>query len=1315
MDLSEDDIAETPKESKKVILAFPGQSRRNVGCDKNLFDSCHVFRSIVLQCDSEIVRLGFPSILPSIFDIDPVSDVIVLQSGTFALQYACAKSWIECGLKVDAVVGHSFGELTAMAISGVLSLEDALKFVTSRALLMKKHWGGGCGSMVSIQASVEKATQMIDSTLRDDGPLDIACYNSQESQVVSGSEASIARLVGSIGSGIKYQRLDVSYGFHSRLCDSLLEDLTVVARSLTYNRPEIPLESGTKEGLDAISPSRLIQHTREPVFFHSAVQRLEKKLGHCVWLEAGVGSSIIPMVKRAVSSPADHYFQAFTSRPGQNCVSQLPEITIELWRQGLSSTYWAFHSPLENALEQIWLPPYQFERTRHWLPFVDRAMEVLKNQTIIDNRPESRPTRTPVELITPADSEGEFTINTECPYYQSLVSDHAVLRHPLCPASMYMECATMAAQSSSRSVEGMSLWFKDLTIDAPLGIDAGRNTSLVIQKRSEGPDWTFSVTSSPKNDQRIKTTSHGKGRFGFKQSGTDKGAQTYHYERLMKDRICSIRAASSTETLKTRRIYGMFSRIVNYGSILKGIVSIALAEREAVAEVEMPPSVSTQACSARSICDTATLDNFIQVAGLLLNTSDDCDAEEAFLAVGVEDINIPASPDLENNRSWTVYVSYTLIDNSRACADVAVLSKDQTLAATINGIRFAKLSFKKLHKLLESANKGRDEDVVKPQLETIPAQISETVPTSGEPADMDGPLRDLLASILEVSDGVIPADVALGDLGLDSLAAAELEDTLQSDFKVESDLSNLPEMTYENLRQIMGAVPDGKSRTPGSLDRNIPYENSGHSSTNNSSPDGYGSDSLTSDAPSVGNEASSEARDPLTLLSRSSLSFHRFACKREFSDYWNVVSVRQDDLMLAYVAAAFKTLGVDLWAMKSNEIAPSLQVLPKHHQVLHRLWQILERLGIVKFTDSGVVRTAKVVSSTPTATILRELEISFPAYAGEFQLMSITGDRLAECLTGKADAARILFGNAHSQQVLGRYYTYSPQLACSTDLLVNFMSDVASSWTNGREIRILEIGGGFGGTTTPLAKLLNAVDCQVSYTFTDISPKLVKAAKAKFSTHSWMEFQTLNLEDDPPPSLQGKCDIVLGTNVVHATSDVVKTCLRVHSLLKDDGIMALSEVTRKIDWYDIVFGLLEGWWCFNDGRDYPLQPAEFWLQSLEDAGFNGRAVSGGSSTEARTQSIVLGCKSSQPPTSINYQHPESPVHGMPGRPTQQVPSSSEQTIDGYDQDAKKTRNFEVSTIPYKTIGALSILADICYPHTKEMANAKPIGNPTTTL
>lgn len=250
---------------------------------------------------------------------------------------------------------------------------------------------------------------------------------------------------------------------------------------------------------------------------------------------------------------------------------------------------------------------------------------------------------------------------------------------------------------------------------------------------------------------------------------------------------------------------------------------------------------------------------------------------------------------------------------------------------------------------------------------------------------------------------------------------------------------------------------------------------------------------------------------------------------------------------------------------------------------MNRLWKILERLGLFTFKNSMTIHTAKGFSSTSAAVLLRELESKFPAYSEEYQLMSITSSRLADCLTGGADAARLLFDSAESQRLLNQYYTLSPQLACSTDNLSDLMNRIMSNNDRGM-VNIFEVGGGFGDTNTRLAEMLGGMDRP------DISPKLVKAAKARFSAHSWMHFSTLDLEEDPLPSLQGKYDIVIGTNVVHATSNIIRSCVRIKSLLRDGRVMILSEVTHKVDWYDLVFGLLEGRWCFKDGRDYPLQP-----------------------------------------------------------------------------------------------------------------------------
>ena len=88
------------------------------------------------ECDKIVTTLGFSTLLPSIFQSEPLTDVVTLQCGTFAMQYVCAKCWIDAGLQIAAMIGHTFGELTAMVVSGVLSLWDYLKLIASRAWLM---------------------------------------------------------------------------------------------------------------------------------------------------------------------------------------------------------------------------------------------------------------------------------------------------------------------------------------------------------------------------------------------------------------------------------------------------------------------------------------------------------------------------------------------------------------------------------------------------------------------------------------------------------------------------------------------------------------------------------------------------------------------------------------------------------------------------------------------------------------------------------------------------------------------------------------------------------------------------------------------------------------------------------------------------------------------------------------------------------------------------------------------------------------------------------------------------------------------------
>ena len=64
------------------------------------------------------------------------------------------------------------------------------------------------------------------------------------------------------------------------------------------------------------------------------------------------------------------------------------------------------------------------------------------------------------------------------------------------------------------------------------------------------------------------------------------------------------------------------------------------------------------------------------------------------------------------------------------------------------------------------------------------------------------------------------------------------------------------------------------------------------------------------------------------------------------------------------------------------------------------------------------------------------------------------------------------------------------------------------------------------------------------------------------------------MEKDLPAALQAKYDRVLGTTVVHAASYITRSCEQIRLMLRKDGFVMLLELTRTINWFDLIFRLL---------------------------------------------------------------------------------------------------------------------------------------------
>ena len=1410
---------EVPQTPKHVVLAFGGQTKKTVNMDRSLYETLPLLKRYVDECDEIVRGLGFATLLPAIFQSEPLSDVVTLQCGTFAMQYACAKCWIDAGLEVAAMIGHSFGELTATVAAGVFSLRDGLKLIASRASLMATKWGPETGTMLVVH-STRETVQSIITTINDgskEGHIEVACYNAPSSQVVVGCSSAIDRTesllrTDSRFSGIRSQRLDVTHGFHSQFTEGILEDLSQVSQGLTYAKPEIHLEMCTAEPNDSVSSARPSQHAREAVYFADAVRRIETRLGPCIWLEAGMDSPVIPMVKRAVVAPDDHVFQAFKVSDAPAPSKVLSDVTTALWQEGIPATYWKFLPPKQHAFKQIWLPPYQFQPTEHWLPNIDRVIEAQKNavveKTVVVEK--TQEPEAPARLVNPgkdvstANRSNVFDICLGTQRFTKIVSGHAVRQRPLCPASMYMECAAMGVQLLQGKIEAGTLSFLDLSFQAALGVDLNRNVSLTLERIDEKV-WNLVIKSCSRADSKSRFSTHAIGRIGLTAPPDFRT-----YERLIGSSIERLMAKADTEKLMSNRAYGLFAQVVHYSGFLRGIADITLDKTEAVANIELSEEakIGLEESSVSQYCDTIAIDTFIQVVGLLINSSTLVTSEDVYVATGVDHVSMSSIANFHEQRSFTVYTKFITTGESHAAGDVFVLTRGGQIVMMITGAQFTKLLISKLERFLDSANAKPSQvtpatNKALPQVplrsentssatsdegtETPPAMDSSSATTVDSDDELETPeeiddgaernLRGIIASYTGISPEEIAPDSNIGDLGVDSLAAVELAEELHTQFSKEVAAEDLLESSYGALVGLLVPSPSAKKpKTPkANKSKPLPDPNPSASSaspqadntaaandskglqialkllsdTSGAPVDSIevkatlsdlGIDSLsavelkgdledafaieieddrftldstvkevldflgvgatskakasqpltTTKAPKQADENASSSQtpaldqantvklgSPMEALVQCEASFDQAAAKRGFLNYWTEAAPRQDELLLAYICEAFQALGSDLARIPQGQQVPFVDHLPRHEKVMNRLLEILAKHELVIREGSKLVRGRGKAPSEASRALHDQFMAKFPAYAGEARLMALTGPKLAGCLTGKIDPLTLMFRGAAAQKVMEDYYVASPMLSTLTEQLVTFIRTVATSSSTSSSstpIRILEVGAGFGGTTTRLAEVLASTGASVTYKFTDISASLVKAAKTKFAKYPWMEYQVLNLESDMPASLKDTYDIVIGTNCVHATTDKTKTVARLREILNPRGFLVLSEVTELVDWYDIVFGLLEGWWLAKDGSTYPLQPPESWVRSFETAGYSRISYSQGPSPEANTQRLLVASRNEKVTAPL--------------RKAETMPS--------------------VQTVVYKEVDGTSIEADIYLPE-QVPAKAMPVG------
>ncbi|MTI23367.1 class I SAM-dependent methyltransferase, partial [Fulvivirga kasyanovii] len=214
-----------------------------------------------------------------------------------------------------------------------------------------------------------------------------------------------------------------------------------------------------------------------------------------------------------------------------------------------------------------------------------------------------------------------------------------------------------------------------------------------------------------------------------------------------------------------------------------------------------------------------------------------------------------------------------------------------------------------------------------------------------------------------------------------------------------------------------------------------------------------------------------------------------------------------------------------------------------------------------------------------------------------------------DILTGKVTAVSVMFPDGSKTLVEG-IYKGNPLVDHYNELVAGLVKDYASRRGHEKPLHILEVGAGTGGTSKFVLEALSDFGGELEYHYTDISGSFTAYGKDTYgSRYPFMQFSVLNAETDPLSQgyESGSIDLILATNVIHATSSISRSLCHLKQLLKGNGLLVLNELTRVQSFSTLTFGLTDGWWRYEDGYcrepHSPILRASSWEDQLREAGF----------------------------------------------------------------------------------------------------------------
>ena len=323
---------------------------------------------------------------------------------------------------------------------------------------------------------------------------------------------------------------------------------------------------------------------------------------------------------------------------------------------------------------------------------------------------------------------------------------------------------------------------------------------------------------------------------------------------------------------------------------------------------------------------------------------------------------------------------------------------------------------------------------------------------------------------------------------------------------------------------------------------------------------------------------------------------------QHYSEQW----IALENLTLAHAQNLLFASG----AISSNEFSTVDEIMQRagfasiYRKIVKRWLDGLARLGHITRREE-LFQAKDNFSAVSLDEYWAEAERWLSPDSGILVYLRHCGSLLGDVLTGRKSALETLFPDG-SFSLAENLYESNVEAKYLNPIAGSALRVAVQQLGRQRPVRVLEIGGGTGGTTAAVLPMLEGES--VEYSFTDVSDLFLNRARRKFNEYSFLRFELFNIDRDPEEQgfQSGEFDVILAANVIHAAQDLGAALQRVRRLLVPGGILVLLETTHHHTWFDMSTGLIEGWQHFTDSErgDNPLLSVEKWQSLFIRNGFS---------------------------------------------------------------------------------------------------------------